>query len=227
MAKRQTAARPPLDRAALSALPLGAVKPRGWLRDQLRLQADGFTGGLPAVWPDVGETSGWLGGPGESWERGPYYCDGLIPLAHLLEDARLLARAQRWVDWSLASQREDGFFGPANNPDWWPRMVMLKVLTQHAEAADDGRVLPFLERYLAHLAGELPGRPLEKWGQARGAENAGHALGLFLRREPSQQTGHGALRLRGVAHQRQLRARLRQEGLVHPLAQLRVAPGRQ
>jgi hypothetical protein len=181
MPKRPTPARPPLDRAALFALPLGAVKPRGWLRDQLRLQADGFTGGLPSVWPDVGETSGWLGGPGESWERGPYYCDGLIPLAHLLEDARLLAWAQRWVDWSLASQLDDGFFGPADNPDWWPRMVMLKVLTQHAEATDDRRVLPFLERYLANLAGELPGRPLEKWGQARGAENVLTAHWLYER----------------------------------------------
>src|ERR1051325_3158819 len=97
--------------AAFSLLPLGGVKPRGWLRDQLRLQADGFTGLLPEHWPDVGSNSAWLGGTGEDWERGPYYCDGLIPLAHLLDDATLLAWASRWVEWSLASQREGGFFG--------------------------------------------------------------------------------------------------------------------
>jgi hypothetical protein len=174
-------ARPPLDRAAYSALPLGSVKPRGWLRDQLSLQAAGFTGGLPGVWPDVGDDSGWLGGSGEDWERGPYYCDGLVPLAHLLDDAGLLASAQRWVDWSLESQRPDGSFGPATNPDWWPRMVMLKVLTQHAEATGDRRVVPFLERYLAHERRELPGRPLEKWGQARGAENVLTAQWLYSR----------------------------------------------
>ncbi|HEV8633148.1 MAG TPA: beta-L-arabinofuranosidase domain-containing protein [Chloroflexota bacterium] len=168
-------------RTALRALPLGAIRPRGWLRDQLRLQAEGFTGLLPRRWPDVGESSGWLGGNGEDWERGPYYCDGLIPLAHLLEDGALLERAQRWVDWSLASQRPDGFFGPATNPDWWPRMVMLKVLTQHAEATGDARVAPFLERYFAHQLRELPSRRLETWGQARGAENVLSALWLYER----------------------------------------------
>jgi hypothetical protein len=173
-------------RTAFAALPLGAIRPRGWLLDQLRLQAEGFTGLLPQHWPYVGDDSGWLGGRGEDWERGPYYCDGLIPLAHLLDEPALLERAQRWVDWSLASQRPDGFFGPTTNPDWWPRMVMLKVLTQHAEATGDARVAPFLARYFAHQLRELPHRPLEKWGQARGAENVLAALWLYERsRDPA------------------------------------------
>ncbi|HZR01306.1 MAG TPA: beta-L-arabinofuranosidase domain-containing protein [Chloroflexota bacterium] len=166
---------------AFHELPLGAVKPLGWLRDQLRLQADGFTGLLPDHWPDVGPNSSWLGGTGEDWERGPYYCDGLIPLAHLLGDERLLARADRWVEWSLASQRPDGFFGPATNADWWPRMVMLKALTQHAEATGDPRVPKLMAAYFAHQARELEARPLEKWGQARGAENVLGARWLLAR----------------------------------------------
>jgi hypothetical protein len=166
---------------ALKALPLGSVEPRGWLRDQLRLQADGFTGLLPEHWPDVGPNSGWLGGSGEDWERGPYYCDGLIPLGHALRDRALIERGREWVEWTLASQRPDGWFGPATNPDWWPRMVMLKVLTQHAEATRDERVEPFLARYFAHQLRELPARPLEKWGQARGAENVLAALWLHDR----------------------------------------------
>ncbi|MFJ4075530.1 beta-L-arabinofuranosidase domain-containing protein [Curtobacterium sp. NPDC089991] len=153
-------------------LALGTITPRGWLRDQLRLQADNITGQLEAIWPDVGPDSGWLGGTGENWERGPYYLDGLVPLAHVLQDQRLLDLATPWIEWILGSQREDGFFGPTGNDDWWPRMVALKVLTQHADATGDERVAPFLERYFRHQLDHLPGRPLTSWGRARGADNA-------------------------------------------------------
>ena len=160
----------PTGSAQLHDLPLGAIRPRGWLLDQLRLQADGQTGQLDEIWPDVGADSAWLGGTGEDWERGPYYLDGLLPLAHVLQDGPLLAKAQKWVEAILGSQREDGQFGPAN-PDWWPRMVALKVLVQHADATDDERVVPFLQRYFRYQAAQLPGRPLESWGRARGADN--------------------------------------------------------
>ncbi len=84
-------------------------------------------------WPDVGANSGWLGGSGESWERGPYFLDGLVPLAYLLDDTRLKVKAQKYIEWTLASQTAEGMFGPSSNDDWWPRMVMLKVLTQYQE----------------------------------------------------------------------------------------------
>ena len=155
---------------ALRPLPLGAVRPRGWLLAQLRLQADGLTGRLEQVWPDVGSASGWLGGPGESWERGPYYLDGLVPLAWLLDDAALQRRARRWVEWTLASQQPDGFFGPAVNRDWWPRVVMLGVLEQYHAATGDERVPAFVERFLRHLATHLDQRPFDMWAVARGGE---------------------------------------------------------
>lgn len=158
-------------RTALRRLPLGSITPLGWLADQLRLQADGLTGSLEDIWPDLGASSAWKGGDGEDWERGPYYLDGLVPLAHVLGDERLLARASTWIEAILAGQREDGFFGPTTNDDWWPRMVVLKVLTQWAEATDDERVVPFLQRYFAHQLRALPGRPLRDWGKWRGAEN--------------------------------------------------------
>ncbi|TDN42281.1 beta-L-arabinofuranosidase (glycosyl hydrolase family 127) [Curtobacterium flaccumfaciens] len=153
-------------------LPLGSITPGGWLLDHLRLQADNITGQLEALWPDVGPDSGWRGGAGENWERGPYYLDGLVPLAHVLHDDRLLALATPWIEWILGSQREDGFFGPTGNDDWWPRMVACKVLTQHADATGDERVAPFLARYFRHQLEHLPGRPLTSWGRARGADAA-------------------------------------------------------
>ena len=163
-------------------LPLGAVRANGWLREQLQLQASGLTGHLHELWEDVGPDSAWLGGNGEDWERGPYYLDGLLPLAHLLQDSRLLGLTRQWVEAMLASQRPDGFFGPVTNDDWWPRMVALKVLIQHADATGDERIEPFVRRYFEHQRRELPSRPLSDWGQARGAENILSVLWLYQRR---------------------------------------------
>lgn len=173
--------RAPLQQNAFYPLPLGAITPSGWLRRQLQVQADGLGGHLDEVWPDVGPTSGWLGGTGESWERGPYFLDGLVPLAHLLDDARLKAKAQRFIDWTLDHQQPNGMFGPAKNDDWWPRMIMLKVLTQHQEVTGDPRVVPLMQRYFAHQLAELPKRPLRDWGMYRWQDEAISALWLYNR----------------------------------------------
>ncbi|HEY4267554.1 MAG TPA: beta-L-arabinofuranosidase domain-containing protein [Galbitalea sp.] len=150
----------------------GAIRPRGWLERQLRLQATGLTGHLEEIWPDVGGDSGWLGGDGESWERGPYYLDGLVPLAYVLDDDGLKARAQRWIEWMIGSQDSTGFFGPTANRDWWPRMIALKALTAYSDATGDDRVERLLQRYFRYQLDELPRRPLASWAASRGADNA-------------------------------------------------------
>jgi uncharacterized protein len=163
--------RAPLRKTPLLELPLGSIEPLGWIRDQLEIQVVGMTGHLDEVWPDVGTSSGWLGGSGESWERGPYYLDGLLPLAYLLKDEKLIAKAQSWIEWTLSSQSESGQFGPMVNEDWWSRMIMLKVLIQYAEVTGDVRVEPFLTHYFRFQAAHLKTRPLFGWSQARGGEN--------------------------------------------------------
>ena len=173
--------RAPLAPNAFYPLPLGSIRPTGWLRAQLLIQANGLGGHLDETWPDVGPNSGWLGGSGESWERGPYFLDGLVPLAYQLDDARLKAKAQKFIDWTLTHQQPNGNFGPTSNNDWWPRMVMLKVLTQYYEATSDLRVLPFLTRYFAYQLPTLPSRPLQDWGKFRWQDNALTALWLYNR----------------------------------------------
>jgi len=164
---------------ALHELPFPAIQPDGWYRKQLQVQADGFTGHLEEIWSDVGPNSGWLGGTGESWERGPYYLDGLVPLAHLLRDQALIQKAQKWIEWMLASQRADGFFGPPANLDWWPRMVALKVLMQCHDATGDARILAFMDKYFRYQMKSLPTMPLQMWATARAGENMLSVLWLY------------------------------------------------
>lgn len=178
-------------KTVFEALPLGSILPADWLKNQLRIQADGFTGHLEEHWADVGPDNGWIGGTGESWERGPYYLDGLLPLAYLLQDEVLIAKANKWIEWSLQSQREDGFFGPAqivtvNNDldkrhDWWHYMIVLKAMTQYAEATGDARVEPFMTRFFQFVLGKIDAIPLSGWAQARGAEMLLSILWLYKR----------------------------------------------
>lgn len=173
--------KPPLVPDAFTFLPLGSVKPLGWLRNQLCIQADGLSGHIDEFWSDLGSDSAWLGGSSEGWERGPYYLDGLVPLAYLLDDQALIAKAQKWIDWTLGSQQQDGWIGPVQAPgrppyDVWPVMVMFKVLTQYHEATGDGRVIEVMARFAAYLRDWLEKRPLISWGVYRAQDLA---LSLF------------------------------------------------
>ncbi|MFP4192745.1 MAG: beta-L-arabinofuranosidase domain-containing protein [Candidatus Hydrogenedentota bacterium] len=156
---------------AFEPLPLGTIEPEGWLREQLQLQAGGLTGNLDTFWPDVMD-SGWIGGDAEGWERAPYWLDGLVPLAWLLDDDELKAKADEWVDYILENQHNDGWLGPLQSPgyqerDPWPNYVMLKVLTQYESATGDERVQPAMMAFLRTLDEQLDERPLFDWNRFR------------------------------------------------------------
>lgn len=117
---------------------------------------------------------------------GPYWIDGLLPLAYLLNDQALIEKVQPWIEWTLASQKPNGYFGPDtdrdyepglqrnNAQDWWPKMVMLKVMQQYYTATQDRRVIDFMTRYFRYQLDELPKNPLGKWtfwGEQRGGDN--------------------------------------------------------
>lgn len=182
-------------------LPLGSIKPQGWLLEALGRQRDGITATLDETYPQVvGDDNGWLGGDGDRWERGPYWVDGLLPLAYILDDDALKAKAQRWIEWALASQKDDGFFGPDKGYpyveglqrgmplDWWPRIVMLKVLQQYYNATGEQRVLDFFGKYFLYQLNTLPEKPLDTytfWARYRAGDNLDIVLWYYnITKEP-------------------------------------------
>src|SRR5688572_24570455 len=188
----------PLLAQPYTALPLGAIKPKGMLLQMLVRQQSGLTGKLDSIYSLVcGANNGWLGGTGDGWERGPYWIDGLVPLAYLLDDKKLKAKVQTWVEWSISNQRADGYFGPRPLPegykkiagtqqgdreDWWLKMVMLKALQQYYTATGDKRVITLMTNYFRYMQQKLPSQPLGHWtywGAQRGGDNLALVYWLY------------------------------------------------
>lgn len=179
--------RAPLRQNPYIGLPLGAIRPQGWLKEMLMRQKNGATGHLDELYPIVmNHRNGWLGGDGDQWERGPYWIDGLLPLAYILHDKELIAKTKPWVEWAIKSQQPDGYFGPSkdyeyepgiqrdNSRDWWPKMVMLKVLQQYYSATGDKRVINLMTNYFRYQLKQLPLQPLDHWtfwARYRGGDN--------------------------------------------------------
>ncbi|HEY5918794.1 MAG TPA: hypothetical protein VIU13_15365, partial [Chryseolinea sp.] len=90
----------------------GHIKPKGWLLHQLEIMRDGSTGHLDEIHPKLKNDNGWLGGKGDGWEETPYWLDGAVPLAYLLDDAQLKSKVIKYIQWTLNNQRPSGYFGP-------------------------------------------------------------------------------------------------------------------
>ena len=166
---------------AFIPLRLGAIQPRGWLAQQLRIQAEGISGNLDTFWPDIADSQ-WFGGNSESWERAPYWLDGLIPLAYVLNEPKLIAKVNLYMDYILSHQHDDGWFGPKtmiagsgqaekSSYDLWAQILFTKVLVQYAEASLDPRITPALEKNLHCLDRYIDTAPLFNWGQFRWFES--------------------------------------------------------
>ncbi|MBQ7317172.1 MAG: glycoside hydrolase family 127 protein, partial [Clostridia bacterium] len=176
-----------VDDMKFSPLPLGQVQAASWLKNQLLLQAENVTKQFESLSPDCksegDNRSGWLGGSGESWERGSYSTRGLIASAYVLNDEDMKKQARKWIDWTLQSQVESGAFGPfASDPeklDYWPLMPMLMALELYYDATGDERVIPFLQNYFAWEAEALKTKKLTSWARVRGGDNILAVLWLY------------------------------------------------
>ncbi len=162
-------AKPVLKSPVMRALPLGAIRPAGWLHSQLRIQADGLSGHLDEFWPDI-KNSAWFGGEGDRWERAPYWLDGIVPLAFLLDDEGLKEKVKTYVHTILVQQDEDGMFGllkDQKNYDLWAVFLVLKPLIQYWEATADPAVPQAVGKCLRWIDDHIDRSPLFNWGQFR------------------------------------------------------------
>ena len=171
--------RAPLTPNTLSPLPLGSIRAEGWLLEELKLQAQGITRDFAEVCPEAPDSGEWLPGEDGDLTRSIYYLEGIIALGWTLNDEPLKERARRSVDWIIGSQRDDGWFGPADNDDYWPLILALRALRFYFTASNDKRVLVLMDRFFKYQYRNIAIHPLKEWAVARGGENMELALWLY------------------------------------------------
>ena len=147
------------------------IKPEGWLLNQLKIQAAGLSGNLDKFWPDI-KNSKWIGGQADGWERVPYWLDGFIPLAWLLDDEDMKNRAKRYIDYIINNQTEDGWICPDDTKDRasydvWAKLLILKVLIVYYDCTGDQRIQGVVRKALKALDRHIDTAPLFNWGKFR------------------------------------------------------------
>ncbi len=149
------------------------LKPEGWLKRQLTIQAEGLSGNLHKIWPDVRD-SAWIGGNCEGWERVPYWLDGFIPLAYLLEREDMIATVKKYIDSILSKQQPDGWICPCKKEeipkyDTWALQLICKTLKVYYECSGDERIPDVIYKVMKNYYDLLSGgvMKLTGWGKYR------------------------------------------------------------
>ncbi len=187
----------PLTPLALIKLPVGSIKPAGWILKYLELQKEGLTGKLGDIsaWLEK-DNNAWFSGNGQGdhgWEEVPYWLKGYGNLGYILKDEKIIAETKLWLNKVFESQQPNGYFGPAiienqhqdnkgKTPDLWPNMLMLWCMQSYYEYSNDARVIPFMTKYFKWQL-TIPDNQLLKiyWENSRGGDNLYSIYWLFNR----------------------------------------------
>jgi len=177
----------PLQPLVFIKLPVGAIKPEGWILKYLELQRDGLTGKLGEIsaWLEK-KNNAWYSGTGKGdhgWEEVPYWLKGYGDMGYILNDQSIIKETKSWLEKVFQSQRPDGYFGSGEVvrnkenqivkvPDLWPNMIMLFCLQSYYEYSNDSRVIPFMTKYF-HWQSTVPDSILLRtyWENSRGGDN--------------------------------------------------------
>ncbi len=139
-------------------LPVGAVRPRGWLKSWLLGQCDGLSGHPESMaFPyDTCQLAGVIGPPpvkhGEIWwpyEQNGYFFDAASRLSLLVENDRVRQLHRASLDYILANSTARGYGASV----WgWPNAVigrgLLATISDAPGAAESQALVRIMERYL-------------------------------------------------------------------------------
>ena len=183
-------AAPSLRPPALQRLDTGAVKPAGWLMDELTLQAKGMSGFLPYFWRFI-NGSEWMApkGSGSPHQYVPYYIRGLMPLSFMVEDENLVSLRKHYTDYILDHQNMTadgaGWLGPpikeaVEHPGhgvpaqgvvskYWAIQALESVA--EGDPAEAARITAAIvannKQFYAQFSQDEPAMNASKWGFAR------------------------------------------------------------
>jgi hypothetical protein len=170
----------PLLPASFIKLPLGSIKPEGWILKLLQLQKDGLSGHLGEIsaWLEKNNNA-WLSERGEhGWEEVPYWLRGYADMAFIFDDPEMKKETMIWIEAILKGQKESGWFGPEIRNgekkllDFWPNMLVLFTLQNYYEYSKDQRVLSFMEKYFLFEMNVPKNEFLTSyWEKSRGGDN--------------------------------------------------------
>jgi hypothetical protein len=181
--------RAPLQPLSFIKLPLGSIKPDGWILKCLELQRDGLTGNL-------GEISQWLDKNNNAWlnkdwkgdhggEEVPYWLRGYSKTGYLLGDRKMIHESEVWLNAVIQHQRPDGYFGKVNidekgRYEIWANMIMLNCLQSYYEYTNDQRVLKTMSDYFKWQLSIPDEKFLENfWENKRGGDNLASVYWLY------------------------------------------------
>ena len=199
--------RAPLQPSKLIKLPVGSVKPKGWLLEFFIRQKNGLTGNLGKIsaWLDKKDNA-WLSKSGEGkwgWEEVPYWLKGYANIGYITEDKEMIDESKIWIESVINSQREDGYFGPEpyvsgtldvrtreldqkkrKAIDFWPNMIMLYCLQSYYEFSNDQRVIDLMTNYFKFQLDIEEEELLSGkyyWDRIRGGDNLHSVIWLYNR----------------------------------------------
>ena len=160
--------RTPLIPNACTPLSPGAIRPEGWLGAQLKALESAICENTQTLFAGEG-----------GWEREMYAFEALVLLAYTQENDALKEEVACRAGQILASQDAEGWFGPADEQGYWPRILALRALRRYFEATADRDVLRFMDAFFKYQHRTLATHPLSDVAVARGGDNILLALWLY------------------------------------------------